>query len=81
MSQYDPGMAMVEYESKDDGGHRFWTARYGPYAIRIDANRPGVYRWLITEKGRSIRKDIAPNREEAAAAVSDALDELPRQKS
>jgi hypothetical protein len=28
----------VQYESKDDAGHRFWTARYGRYAIRIDAN-------------------------------------------
>jgi hypothetical protein len=29
-------MAKVQNESKDDGGHRFWTARYGRYAIRID---------------------------------------------
>jgi hypothetical protein len=42
--RYDPAMAKVQYESKDDGGHRFWTARYGRYAIRIDANRPGLYR-------------------------------------
>ena len=35
-------MAKVQYESKDDSGHRFWTARYGRYAIRIDANRPGL---------------------------------------
>jgi hypothetical protein len=41
-------MATVQYESKDDSGHRFWTARYGRYAIRIDANRPGLYRWVIT---------------------------------
>lgn len=40
-------MAVVQYESKEDAGHRFWTARYGRYAIRIDANRPGIYRWLI----------------------------------
>jgi hypothetical protein len=37
-------MAKVQYESKDDEGHKFWTARYGPYAIPIDANRPGLYR-------------------------------------
>jgi hypothetical protein len=36
-------MATVQYESKENAGHRFWTARYGRYAIRIDANRPGVY--------------------------------------
>jgi hypothetical protein len=59
-------------------GRRFWTARYGRYAIRIDANRPGVYRWLITLERRTVRKGFAPDRDEAAAAVSDALDELPR---
>jgi hypothetical protein len=36
-------MATVQYESKENAGHKFWTARYGPYAIRIDANKPGVY--------------------------------------
>lgn len=73
-------MAMVQYESKENAGHRFWTARYGRYAIRLDANRPGVYRWLITLEGRTVRSGVASGREEAAAAVSDALDELPRQK-
>ena len=66
-----------QYESKDDGGHRFWTARYGRYAIRIDANRPGLYRWGIALEGRSIRKGTAPSRDEAADAVSTALKELP----
>jgi hypothetical protein len=74
-------MAMVQYESKDDGGHKFWTARYGRYAIRIDANRPGVFKWLISLEGSSVRNGVAPNRDEAAAAVNDALDELLRQKS
>ena len=41
-------MARVIYEGKDDTGHRFWVARYGRYAIRIDATRRGVYPWLIT---------------------------------
>ena len=40
-------MATVQYESKDNAGRKFWTGRYGRYAIRIDASRPGVYRWLI----------------------------------
>jgi hypothetical protein len=71
-------MARVQYESKDDAGHKFWTARYGRYAIRIDANRAGVYRWLVTLEGRSVRKGVASDRAEAHAAVSDALDELPR---
>jgi hypothetical protein len=78
---YDPGMAAVQCESKENAGRRFWTGRYGRYAVRIDANRPGVYRWLITLEGRSVRKGLASGRAEAAAAVSDALDELPRQKS
>jgi hypothetical protein len=74
-------MARVQYDSKENAGHKFWTARYGRYAIRIDANRPGVYQWLITLEGRSVRKGVAPDRAEADAAVSDALDELARQKS
>jgi hypothetical protein len=72
------GMAVVQYESKENAGHRFWMARYGRYAIRIDANRPGIYRWLITLEGRRVRNGVAPDRDDAAAAVSDALDELPR---
>jgi hypothetical protein len=47
-------------------------------SIRIDANRPGFYRWVITLGGRSIRKGTAPGRDEAAGAVSKALEELLR---
>jgi hypothetical protein len=71
-------MARVTYESKDNAGHKFWVARHGRYAIRIDANRPGVYHWLITLEGRTVRRGAAPDRGEAADAVSDTLDELPR---
>ena len=71
-------MARVTYQSKDNAGHRFWVARYGRYTIRIDATRRGVYPWLITLEGRSVRKGVAPDRDQAADAVSDALDELPR---
>jgi hypothetical protein len=74
-------MARVTYESKDHAGHKFWVARYGRYAIRVDANRPGVFKWLISLEGSSVRNGAAPNRDEAAAAVSDALDELSHQKS
>jgi hypothetical protein len=70
-------MARVTYESKDNAGHKFWVARYGRYAIRIDATRRGVYPWLITLEGRSVRNGVAPDRDQAADAVSDALDELP----
>ena len=66
-------MAKVQYESKDVGGRRFWTARY---SIRIDANRPGLSRWIITLEGRSIPKGTAPGCDEAADAVSRALQEL-----
>jgi hypothetical protein len=74
-------MVRVSYESRDDAGHTFWVGRYGRYAIRIDATRRGGYPWLIQLEGHLIRKGVAPGRHEAADAVSDALDELPRQKS
>jgi hypothetical protein len=70
-------MARVTYESKDNAGHKFWVARYGRYAIRIDATRRGVYPWLITLEGRSVRKGVAPDRDEAADAVSDASTSCP----
>jgi hypothetical protein len=70
-------MARMTYQRKDDAGHKFWVAHSSRYVIRIDANRPGVYRWLITLEDRSVRKGIAPDRDQADA-VSDALDELPR---
>src|SRR5215216_382842 len=41
-SAFEPticAMARVTYESKDHAGHKFWVARYGRYAIRIDATR------------------------------------------
>jgi hypothetical protein len=53
-------MARVTYESKDNAGHNFWVARYGRYAVRIDATRRGVYPWLITLEGRSVRQGVAP---------------------
>jgi hypothetical protein len=71
-------MARVTHESKDNASHKFWVARYGRYTIRIDATRRGVYPWLITLEGRSVRNGVAPDRDEAADAVSDAPDELPR---
>ena len=74
-------MAMVQYDFKENAGHTFWTARYGRYAIRIDANRPGVFKWLISLERNSVRNGVAPNRDKAAAAVSDALDELLHQMS
>ena len=71
-------MARVTYESKDNAIHKFWVARYGRYAVRIDATRRGVYPWLITLEGRSVHNGVASDRDQAADAVSDALDELPR---
>jgi hypothetical protein len=71
-------MPAVRYQAKENAGHKFWVARHGRYAIRIDANRPGVYRWLITLEGRTVRKGVAPDRDQAADAVNQALDEMPR---
>jgi hypothetical protein len=69
---------MMQYESKDDAGHKFWTARHGRYAVRIDANKPGLYRWMIALDGPAVRKGAAPSRDEAATAVQAALEELPQ---
>jgi hypothetical protein len=44
---------MMQYESKDDAGHKFWTARYGRYAVRIDANKPGLYRSTAPQSARA----------------------------
>jgi hypothetical protein len=41
-------------------GRKFWTARHGRYAVRIDAKRRGVYPWLITLEDRSVRKGSPP---------------------
>ena len=59
-------MTTGQYDSKENAGRGFWTARYGRYAIRIDANRLGIYRWLISLEGRSVRKGVASGRDEAA---------------
>ena len=71
-------MARVSYERKRQCGHKFWVARFGRYAVRIDATRRGVHPWLITLEGRSVHNGVAPDRDQAADAVNDALDELPR---
>ena len=53
-------MARVTYQSNDHAGHTWWVARSGGYAIPIDPIRRGVYPWLITLEGRSVRKGVAP---------------------
>jgi len=55
-----PGMAAVQYESKENMGRKFWTAHYSRYAIWIDAKRRGVYPSLITLQGGSVRKGGRP---------------------
>jgi hypothetical protein len=49
----------VKYETKRNGEHIFWVDRHGPHSIRIDANRPGVYRWMITRDARSVASGVA----------------------
>jgi hypothetical protein len=53
-----------------------WTAATAARPSGIDANRPGLDRWVITLEGCSIGKGTASGRDEAADAVSRALEEL-----
>jgi hypothetical protein len=52
-------MVTVQYETKRNGEPLFWVGRHGPHSIRIDANRPGVYRWIITRDARSVASGVA----------------------
>jgi hypothetical protein len=70
-------MITVQYETKRNGEHTFWVGRHGPHSIRIDANRPGVYRWMITRDARSVASGVAANRDQAANDAAAALGELP----
>jgi hypothetical protein len=60
-------MITVQYETKRNGEHIFWVGRHGPHSIRIDANRPGVYRWTVTRDGRSVASGVAADRDQAAS--------------
>jgi hypothetical protein len=71
-------MITVQYEAKRNGEHRFWVGRHGPHSIRIDANKPGVYRWMITRDRRSVASGVAANRDQAANDAAAALSELQR---
>ncbi len=55
-----------------------WVGRHGPHSIRIDANRPGLYRWMITRDGRSVASGVAADRDQAANDAAAALSELQR---
>jgi hypothetical protein len=72
-------MASIAWASHEHDGHRFWTARHGRYSLRIDANKPGVYRWSIqdvTDDNRRVAWGLTPDRGTAARAVSAALARL-----
>jgi hypothetical protein len=71
-------MITVQYEAKRNGEHRFWVGRHGPHSLRIDANRPGVYRWMITRDGRFVASGVAADRDQTADDAAAALSELPR---
>lgn len=77
LGPYDPGMITVQYETKRNGEHIFWVGRHGPHSIRIDANRPGVYRWVISRDARSVASGVAADRDQAANDAAAALGELP----
>jgi hypothetical protein len=70
-------MITVQYAARRNGEHTFWVGRHGPHAIRIDANRPGVYRWMITRDARSVASGVAADRDQAANDAAAALNELP----
>jgi hypothetical protein len=70
-------MITVQYETKRNGQHIFWVGRHGPHSIRIDANRPGVYRWMITRDARSVASGVAADRDLAANDAAAALSGLP----
>ena len=69
-------MKKVRYQSKGRRRAQVLDGRYRRSAIRIDADRPGLDRWVITLEGRSIGKGPALGRDEAADAVSRVLEEL-----
>jgi hypothetical protein len=71
-------MITVQYETKRNGEHVFWVGRHGPHSVRIDANRPGVYRWTITRDRRSVASGVAADRDQAADDAAAALGQLPR---
>jgi hypothetical protein len=71
-------MITVQYEAKRNGEHRFWVGRHGPHSIRIDANKPGVYRWMITRDRQSVASGVAANRDQAADDAAAALRDLQR---
>jgi hypothetical protein len=56
-------MSTVQYETKRNGDHIFWVGRHGPHSIRIDANRPGLFRWTITRDARSVASGVAAGRD------------------
>ena len=70
-------MVTVQYETKRNGEHIFWVGRQGAHSIRIDANRPGVYRWMITRDARSVASGVAADRDQAANDAAAALSGLP----
>ncbi len=62
---------MMQYESKDDAGHKFWTARHGRY-VRIDANKPRPLPVDDHARRPCSPQGLPPNRDEAAAAAVQA---------
>jgi hypothetical protein len=56
----------VQYEAKRKQEHNFWVGRHGPHSIRIDANRPGLYRWIITPRRSVVPSGVAADRDQVA---------------
>ena len=71
-------MITVQYKTRRNGEHVFWVGRHGSHSVRIDANQPGVYRWMIIRDRQSVASGVAADRDQAANDSAAALAELSR---
>jgi hypothetical protein len=68
----------VTCQSKDNAGRRFLGGALRPLRHPDRRHPPRRLPVLISLEGHSVREKVAPDRDQAAAAVSETLDELPR---
>jgi hypothetical protein len=71
-------MAAVQYESKENAGRSSGRAAMAATPSGSTPTGPASTGGPSPWRGRSVRKELAHGRQEAATVVSDALDELSR---